>query len=457
MRRRLLMVLLAFSVLAVAGFAVPLLGSTAANRTYEFTAARTAEAARFAALAQQALAGGPADQLRAEVRAHAALFGDGVVVVDARRQILVAEGMPATDPQVTAAIDAALRNQPRAPLPDLRPWSSGDTLFTQAVGTGVRVSGAVVLRTSVRPAAADIALRWAVVLLATLLAAAAVVVGVFRLARWVLLPVDTLAGAMHRMTEIGDRPHVDITAGPPELRGLAENFNHMSDALAESAARQRALVADIAHQLRNPMAALRLRVDGLTTSETHPEAAVQRSMQVEFDRLESLLDGMLALASADSAATDLAATATDARCEVGAVVAERLDAWHEAAQRAGVGFAEGVRGVWEVRCSESELAQVVDVVVDNAVKYAGRGAVVRWAVEVRGGVVVLEVADDGPGVGEEDLPRLTERFWRGSGEPGSGLGLAIAERLLTARGGTLALSRGVPSGLVVHIGLPEAA
>ncbi|OLR92883.1 sensor histidine kinase [Actinokineospora bangkokensis] len=470
MRRRLLLVLLAFSVLAVAGFAIPLLGSTAANRTYEFTAARTADAARFAALAQPVLAGGPADQLRAEVHAHAAVFGDGVVIVDARRAVVAAEGASAADPDVAAAVDAALRNQPRAPLADLRPWSGGDAIIAQAVGTGVRVSGAVVLRTSVRPAAADIAVRWAVVLLATLVAATAVVVLAVRLTRWLLLPVDHLATAMHRISEGRERTHADVATGPPELRVLAEEFNHMSDALAESAERQRALVADIAHQLRNPMAALRLRLDGLTAPQ-HPAttaehgggtrglwitAAQQHSMQDEFDRLEALLDGMLALASADSAATDLAASGAVARCDAAAVVVDRLDAHHEAATRAGVTVERQEAVPLDVACAESELAQVVDVLLDNAVKHAGRGARVRWSVTGDEGTVRVRVADDGPGVAEADLPRLTERFWRRSGVPGSGLGLAIAERLLTARGGALRVQRGVPSGLVVTAELPRA-
>ncbi|MFC7614097.1 ATP-binding protein [Actinokineospora soli] len=451
MRRRLLLVLLAFSALAVAGLAVPLLSSTAANRTHEFAAARTADAARFAALAGTALAGGPADQLRAEVRAHADLFGDGVVVVDARRGVVVARGMGLDDPGVASAVDAALRNQPRPALAPLRPWSTGDVLFSQAVGTGVRVSGAVVLRTSARPAAEDIAVRWAAVLLGALAAAAAVVVLAFRLTRWLLLPVDQLAQAMHRIGEGGERPHVDPVSGPPELRGLAREFNHMSDALAESAQRQRGLVADIAHQLRNPMAALRLRVDGLAAG------SVRRSMQVEFDRLESLLDGMLALASADSTATDVAAAGGAASCDAVAVLADRLDAWHGSADHAGVAFAPPADppASLPVRCAESELAQVLDVVLDNAVKYAGRGATVRWSAVSRAGRAVLEIADDGPGVPEADLPRLTERFWRGASAPGSGLGLAIAERLLTARGGRLALSTG--PGLTVHIELPEAS
>ncbi|EWC64131.1 hypothetical protein UO65_0457 [Actinokineospora spheciospongiae] len=464
MRRRLLLVLLAFSVLAVAGFAVPLLGSTAANRTGEFARSRTADLARFATLAQQAVVEGSTDvlraaeaedRLRAEVLAHTAVFGDGVVVVDARRQVVVEAGMGATEPGVVAAVDAALRNQPRPAPDDLRPWSGGDLLFGQAVGTGNRVSGAVVLRSSVGPAVADITARWAVVLGAALAAAAACALLAVRLARWVLRPVAQLADGVHAVTAGRERAHVDVVAGPPELRGLAEGFNRMSDALAESAARQRALVADTSHQLRNPMTALRLRLDALT--DTDPGGA-HASVVAEVDRLQALLDGLLALASADSAATDLAAAATDARCDAALVFADRLEAWHAAAADAGITLAgpAGLVAALPVRCAESELAQVLDVLLDNGIKYAGAGAAVRWTGSVDADRVRLRVADDGPGVAGADLPRLTDRFWRSGSGSGSGLGLAIAERLVTARGGRMTIHPGHP-GLVVLLDLPAVA
>jgi signal transduction histidine kinase len=443
-RRRLLAILLAFSVLAVAGFAVPLLDSTAANRTNEFVLSRTADVARFAALAQE---GGAGDQLRAEVAAHTDLFGDAVVIVDERRRVVVEAGMSATEPEVAAAVDAALRNQPRGAPGELRPWSTGDVLFSQAVGTGTRVAGAVVLRSSVAPAVSDITVRWAIILLAALAAALACVLLVLRLTRWLLRPVEQLADGVHAVAAGRERTHVDVVAGPPELRGLAAEFNQMSDALAESAGRQRALVADASHQLRNPMAALRLRIDTLDTQDD--------SMVLELERLEALLDGMLSLASADSLATDLAASSADERCDAVTVLVERVEAWHEAADRANVTLC-GPTDLTElpVRCAESDLAQVVDVVLDNGIKYAGAGSTVRWSGHAADGRVRLTIADDGPGVDADQLPRLTERFWRASRDaPGSGLGLAIAERLVTARGGTFTLHSG-QRGLTVHIDLP---
>lgn len=454
MRRRLLLVLLAFAVLAVAGFAVPLLESTAATRTREFVFSRAEDVSRFAALAQEATAGGNRARLAMEVRAHAEVFGDGVVVVDARRRVIVENGLRAGEPRVSVAVDAALRNQPSAVPDTLRPWSGGDVLLARPVGTGIRVTGAVVLRSSVRPAVEDITTSWLVILAGAVAALAVCVVVVVLLARWVLRPVRELADGVHAVAAGRERTHVDIVAGPTELRGLAEEFNQMSDALAESAQRQRRLVADASHQLRNPMAALRLRIDTLAARD-----ATAGPMVTELERLEALLDGMLALASADSKATDLAADGGDASCDAVAVLAERVEAWHEAGVVAGVSLTGPVpvpQGV-EAGCAESELAQVVDVVLDNAIKYAGAGATIRWSCVDEGGRVLVTIDDDGPGVPAGDLGRLTERFWRSHrhrDEPGSGLGLAIADRLVTARGGGFGVHNGIRGGLAVRVELP---
>jgi signal transduction histidine kinase len=458
MRRRLLLVLLAFAVLAVAGFALPLLESTASTRTREFVLSRTEDLSRFATLAQEAAAGGDDTQLAGEVRAHTSLFGDGivvvVVVVDAGRVAIVEEGgLRAGEPRVAAAIDAALRNQPAAEPDTLRPWSAGDVLLARPIGTGTRVTGAVVLRSAVEPAVGDITRSWVLILLGALTALAVCAFVVLLLARWVLRPVRQLADGVHAVAAGRARAHVDIVAGPPELRGLAEEFNQMSDALAESADRQRDLVKDASHQFRNPMAALRMRIDTLAARDS-----TYGPMVTELDRLEALLDGMLRLASADSHATDLAADlAPDAHCDAVAVLVDRVEAWHEAAVAAGVTLTgpEVVRAGVEVGCAESELAQVLDVVLDNAIKYAGKGATVRWSCVADGDRVLVTVDDDGPGVPADDLDRLTERFWRaGRDEPGSGLGLAIADRLVTARDGRLTVHNGPDGGLEVRVELP---
>ncbi|WP_447009876.1 sensor histidine kinase [Saccharothrix hoggarensis] len=446
MRRRLLLVLLSFSAAAVAAFAVPLLSFTAAERTQRFVLTRTADLDRFAALAQQAETTGDNAALADEVAAYFELYGEPVVVVDARRAPVARAGLTADDPALAPVLDAALRNQPTRAVPTVLPWSSGHVVFARPVGTGTRVAGAVVLRASVERAAADVAAQWLLVLGGALAAAVVSVLLVLAVTRWLLKPLAALAAGVRAVAAGERRAHVTGSSGPPEVRELSELFNRMSDAVTEAADQQRRLIADASHQLRNPMAALRLRMDTLS-GQVKPEGVRAYTAGVaEIERLESLLDGLLALASAESAATEVAAGGREPELtDVGAVAVDRAGFWQ-------VPLPGTPPLAVLVRCPESDLAQVLDVLLDNAVKYGGEVRVSLGA-DRAAGVGWVEVHDDGPGLTAEELALATSRFWRGrSGKPGTGLGLAIADQLVRARHGALSLSSA--DGFTARVTLP---
>ncbi|SFS51644.1 sensor histidine kinase [Saccharopolyspora flava] len=446
MRKRLLLVLLTFSVLAVAGFAAPLLRATAAERTQQLVLARNADLDRFAGLADHAFGTGDATVLRAEARRYTDLYGEPLVVVDASRAPVVETGgVRAAD--VAGPIDKALRNEPAGSVSWLRPWSRDDLVRYRAVGDGARVTGAVVLEASVRQATADIAAHWALIGAGAL--TALVVCGLLALvlARWVLRPLADLGAGVRAISAGSRRSRVPVDAGPPELRELAASFNRMSEAVAEADERQRQLVADASHQLRNPMAALRLRVDALERRITPDGEHTYRSAVGEVDRLEALLDRLLALANADQAA------ASGEPGDVAEAVADRVRAWRPAAEDAGIALSAEEIPAARVALSTEELAQVLDVLLDNAVKYApGASVEIGWDGRT------LSVADTGPGLSEEEISLAAQRFWRADqhrGSRGSGLGLAIAGQLLAAHGGALRLARTAPHGLTAHLDLPE--
>ncbi|MEU5692237.1 HAMP domain-containing sensor histidine kinase [Actinosynnema sp. NPDC020468] len=446
MRRRLLVVLLLFSAAAVTAFAAPLLSASAAERTQRFVLSRTADLDRFAVLAQQAGATGDRAALVDEVTAYVALYGEPVVVVDARRQPLAQAGFAADAPELADALDAALRNGPTPAVPTVTPWSSGAVVFARPVGTGTTVAGAVVLRASVDRAAADVATSWLWVLGGALAAALASVALVLAVTRWLLKPLAELADGVRAVAAGERRAHVAGSSGPPELRELSELFNRMSDAVTEAADQQRRLIADTSHQLRNPLAALRLRMDGLHDRVAPSGQRAYLAGVAEVDRLESLLDGLLALATAESTATEVAAGGREPElADLGAVAVERADFWQVPTP---VVPALAVL----VRCPEGDLAQVLDVVLDNAVKHGG-AVRVEVGADRTAGVGWVRVADDGPGLPPDQLALATTRFWRGrTDQPGTGLGLAIADSVTRARGGALRLS--TEDGLVVRVELP---
>ncbi|RZQ63711.1 sensor histidine kinase [Amycolatopsis suaedae] len=455
MRARLLLVLVVFALAAVAGFAVPLLSSTAEQRTQRLVIDRTADVERFVVLTQQAVDSGDHGVLAAEAEAYTTLYDEPVVVVDAHRTPLAQTGgLSMADGQVRSLVEATLRNQSAPPPPTVTPWATEPAFFTRPVGPGTRVTGVVVLRASVTNAAADVTGYWLTIGAGAVAAALVFVLVALLLARWVLRPLRRLEDGVLAVTA-GQRAEVPARGGPAELRTLAAEFNQMSDAVVSAAEQQRRLVADASHQLRNPMAALRLRVDSLAPRVDDEGQRAYRATVTEVERLEALLDGLLALGMAESTATRLAAGgAAGEPAEVRSAIADRVDAWTAAAERAGVTLVAEDGPPLLVRCPEPDLAQVLDVLLDNAISYAGDGATVTVESTADGSIVVR---DDGPGLSDEDRARATERFWRAGGDGagrGTGLGLAIADRLVAGHGGRLELHAVRPHGLAVHVTLP---
>ncbi|MDQ0381806.1 sensor histidine kinase [Amycolatopsis thermophila] len=458
MRTRVLAVLLAFVVLATAGFALPLLTVTATERTQQLLLARTADLDRFAALADQAVAAGDPSVLRAEVSRYTELYGEGIVVVTARRTpVAETGGLSAADPAIGALVDAALRNQPSQPAATVRPWSRAPVLLARPAGTGTKVSGAVVLRASVTAAAEDVRRSWFAVLAGAALVTLAGAGLALGATRWVLGPMRRLDRAVGRLTA-GLRPvHADL-AGPPELRQLTAGFNRMSDAVTAALDQQRRLVADTSHQMRNPMTALRLRVDALRSSLPASASRTYEGAVGELDRLEGLLDDLLTLATAEHRAGELSLSGDGAWCDAAAVAEAQVHLWQPAAERAGVTLRFSGPAV-RVAATAAEVAQMLDVLLDNALKYAPGGEV-SVSCGVAQAWAELAVRDFGPGLSPAELAQAQTRFWRAERHrslPGTGLGLAIAERLAAGRGGRIALQAADPQGLLVRVLLPRAA
>ena len=135
------------------------------------------------------------------------------------------------------------------------------------------------------------------------------------------------------------------------------------------------------------------------------------------------------------------------------------DAWQAAASDAGIRLTASEISHASIQWPESELSQVLDVLLDNAIKYAGQDAEVDLSFTVDHDTARIAVRDNGPGLPDEELHLASKRFWRSSrhnAQRGTGLGLAIVDKLVAARGGRLELRRAEPQGLVVRLDLPLA-
>nr|WP_202458087.1 HAMP domain-containing sensor histidine kinase [Streptomyces sp. SID5464] len=271
-----------------------------------------------------------------------------------------------------------------------------------------------------------------------------------RLTGWVLKPVRVLDATTHDIATGRLKSRVAAAGGPPELRRLARSFNEMADNVEDVLEQQRAFVADASHQLRNPLAALLLRIELLSFElpEGNQEIA---SVQSEGKRLAQVLDDLLDLALAEHTEADLKIT------DIGELAAERVAAWSPTAE------AKGVRLVGDCPPTTAwadpvALSSALDGIIDNAVKFTPEGGTVEVTVAPDGNTSTVVVTDEGPGLTDEELARIGDRFWRSSRHQnikGSGLGLSISRALLAAGGGSIAYDHHEPHGLKVTVRVPR--
>jgi signal transduction histidine kinase len=222
-----------------------------------------------------------------------------------------------------------------------------------------------------------------------------------------------------------------------------------------SLARQRDFAADASHELRTPLSVVRSSVDHLLRNPDRRVGEVGTALNdisAEVDRLSAMVGDLLLLARTDSGAVelskaplDLADLATTALGDVQAIAAQRQVSLRVDAMPA------------HVVGDPDRLRQLVTILVDNALHHSPPGKQVTVRVAPTGRRVLLAVEDDGPGIREEDLPHLFERFWRAPGAPegGSGLGLAIAAWIVAAHDGRISAGNRPGGGARFEVDLPS--
>ena len=268
-----------------------------------------------------------------------------------------------------------------------------------------------------------------------------------RLARWVGRPLTTLDDAAQRLGEgeLGQR--AAVAGGPPEVRRLAATFNTMAARTEALIHGHQAVVADVSHQLRTPLAALRLRLDLLATAQEDTAPELLASAQEEVARLSRLVDGLLAVARAEQAVPRPVPVRVDE------IVEDRLATWDAVAVERGILMTSRCAPSAPVSLGAGDLEQILDNLLANALDAVpGGGAVTIDGVPVQD-TLRLRIVDNGPGMSAEAKAAAFRRF----GNPragGSGLGLAIVHRLVTANGGGVRLEDSPGGGLTVVLDLP---
>jgi len=325
------------------------------------------------------------------------------------------------------------------------------------VVNGQRVGTALVRSTGSGLNAADRSLKTALLRAiagaAGLAALVALLTGL-AVARRITRPVTRLIAVTRAMTA-GDRTaRVGEIHAAGELRELAAAFDQMAGTLDRQEQIRRNLVADVAHELRTPIAILQAGHEALLDGVAEPTPAELGSLRDEVLRLARMVGDLQTLAAADAAALNLTRKPGDL-AELAAAAADSLARRFEAA---GLVLDRQLAAA-PVLADPRWLHQVITNLLTNALKFTPPGGQVTITTGVAGADAVLQVTDTGQGIPAEDLPRIFDRFFRGQQATqisGSGIGLAIAAELAEAHGGRLTAASEVGRGTQLTLSLPSA-
>ncbi len=464
MKRRLLFSYLSITFFVLLVLEIPLGVAYANSVEGRLTSNLQRDAFSMALKAQRELGtAGSSPTSRAEIRAIAADYerssGGRVVIVDregnayadtdlSAKRDAVAPANFAAQPSVAAALAGQVVSGTRVLEPD-----ASNTLFiAMPVGSATGVEGAVQI-TYPASIVDDGILRIWLLLAAT----GGVVLGIvflasLLLARSMTKPLGDLRDAAVDLGSGDLSARVAVPRGPAEFTVLAQSFNATALQLEHLVGSQRGFIADASHQLRTPLAALRLRLENLEAEVSGTTAEDLDGALAEVTRLSNLVDGLLVLARAEQA------TSAPAPIDVESVIEGRRESWEAFAAERYVYIRPAVAGHPVARATPGRLEQVIDNLLNNALEVAPPHSSVWLVAADRGDWVELRVRDEGPGMTDDERARAFDRFWqsgtaRRDGRPNGhfGLGLAIVRKLVVTDGGDVALEASPSGGLEVVV------
>ncbi|EKX68134.1 sensor histidine kinase [Streptomyces ipomoeae] len=515
MTRRLLLSYLSLAALVLLGLEIPLGFVYSRAERERIVNSANDEAESVAAYTALSLAARRPEELVERAKHCAERIGGQVVIVDADGRLLATSHTLSTDekralaslPEVSAALEGRATTDVRttttggvhylsvaAPVSHTTATatattstamtnadSSGPTQAAVAQGAAAQGAGTqdaeaqgVAAQGAVTQGAVRITLPttmvharvfavWLLLVLAGLAVLACVAVVAFAFARWAGRPIRQLEEATHRLADGGPAASVKVTSGPPEVLRLAAAFNTTAARLEHILASQRAFAGEASHQLKTPLAALRLRLENLEPDIARRARPTLDAAVTETDRLARMVEGLLAMARLEEAA------ATPVQVDLGAICTERHRMWGPLFEREGVSLVLFAGSVGPVLAVPGAVEQILDNLLSNALRASPADSTVTMELRLlhaRRALrdtrppswVDLHVTDEGPGMTAEQRARAFDRFWRAPGAPkgGTGLGLSLVQRLAHAGGGDVSLREAATGGLDAVVRFPSA-
>jgi signal transduction histidine kinase len=276
------------------------------------------------------------------------------------------------------------------------------------------------------------------------------------LMRRMINPLSEVIAASQAVSQGDFSARVPVQAQNDDLSALSDHFNHMADELERSDHQRRNMLADIAHELRTPLTILRGRLEGILDGVYPPDEAHIAPALEETYLLERLVEDLrlVSLAEANQLRFELKSVRLE---DLAQTILGLFSA--QASERNVQLNLDAEADLPEVMVDPQRFQQVVGNLIDNALVYTPEGSSVEIAIHRKENTVELSVSDGGPGIPEDEIEHVFDRFWRGEksrarSTGGSGLGLSIARQLVEAQGGKITARNRSPHGFEVKITLP---
>jgi signal transduction histidine kinase len=452
MIRRLLLTYLTFALLILVALELPL------GYVYHRSEERQAfgwlehDAEVLAAFVDTALRNGQPDQIDLLAHESAQRLGGHVDVVDARGALLAStypEQRPPAGLATAHDIATALGGQGRISARTAE--SGGVRVMSVAVPIhpGIANLGAIRVTVPTAPMTARIHRFWLILAAVGILVLAAIALVAVGLARWISKPVRALERATQRLPD-GTLPP-PTTTGPPELRRLAATFHATANRMKGLLESQRSFVGHASHQLKTPLAALRIRLENLEP-DVAPEAGGNLQAAItETDRLAEMVEALLTMARSEQSTLPRESVA------LADAVAERIFLWSPLATEQDVRLTASGPDDALVHVVPGAVDQIIDNLLSNALRVAPTGSTIDiiWRPGAQD-TMELHVVDAGPGLSAEQRERALDPFWRapGAAKGGTGLGLSLVRKLAEVSGGGATLRPADGTGIDAVVTLP---
>lgn len=331
-----------------------------------------------------------------------------------------------------------------------------------AADPGHTMTGWIQVAQSVEPTAETLAMLRLQLLWTLPLALVLAGLGGYWLAARALAPIDRMTNTARAIGARDLSQRIGYTGPADEIGRLAATFDHMLDRLQVAFDHERRFTGDAAHELRTPLSALKGRLEVTLGQPRQPAEYVEtlQEMGQQVERLIRLSSDLLYMARLDQGQREL----HDESIVLADLLSAVVDQVRPLAESKGITLVEAVPAGLEVRGDLDMLIRLFLNLLDNAVKYTPAGGQVVLRAEMQPAGVTVTVSDNGPGIADEHLPHLFERFYRAGsartrsegadGRGGAGLGLAIAFEIVKAHGGTLTVQSAAGQGTTFTVCLP---